>query len=98
MTVSGALDFDAKTVNVSGKLTRNGQPVPDGTNRGNLTFVEKSGSSRSMPSFKDTGDTTYQGEVFAGSYSIFYNPSYYCSTMSPLPCQTALLVGCPAAK
>ena len=98
LTVSGALDFDAKTVNVSGKLTRNGQPVPDSTNRGNLTFVEKSGSSRSMPSFKDTGDATYQGEVFAGSYSIFYNPSYYCSTMSPLPCQTALLVGCPAVK
>ncbi len=98
LTVSGALDFDAKTVQVSGKLTKNGQVMPDSTNRGNLTFVEKGGSSRSMPSFKDTGEATYQGELFAGAYSIFYNPSYYCSSSSTMPCQTNLLVGCPSAE
>lgn len=98
LTVSGALDFDAKTVNVSGKLTKNGAAIADSTYRGSLTFTEKSGSSRTMPSFKDTGEATYQGDLFAGSYSIFYNPSYNCSMTSPLPCQTTLLVGCPAAK
>ena len=98
LTVSGALDFDAKTVQVSGKLTKNGAAIPDSTNRGNVTFVEKGGSSRSMPSFKDAGEATYQGELFAGAYSVFYNPSYYCSTSSPMPCQTNLLVGCPSAE
>ncbi len=98
LTVSGALDFDAKTVSVSGKLTKNGAAIGDNPNRGSLTFTEKSGSSRTMPSFKDTGEATYQGELFAGAYSIYYNPSYYCSAMSPLPCQTTLLVGCPTAK
>ncbi|HMY56800.1 MAG TPA: hypothetical protein PK472_01020, partial [Pseudomonadota bacterium] len=84
--------------NVSGKLTKNGAAIADSTYRGSLTFTEKSGSSRTMPSFKDTGEATYQGDLFAGSYSIFYNPSYNCSMTSPLPCQTTLLVGCPAAK
>ncbi|MBL8634795.1 MAG: hypothetical protein JNM40_16340 [Myxococcales bacterium] len=98
LTVSGALDFDAKTVQVSGKLTKNGQVMPDGTNRGSVTFVEKGGSSRAMPSFKDSGEATYQGELFAGAYSIFYNPSYYCSTMTTMPCQTNLLVGCPSGE
>ena len=95
---SGSLDFDAKTVQVSGKLTRDGSAIPDSANRGNLSFTEKGGSTRSMPSFKDSGEATYQGELFAGYYSVFYNPSYYCSTSSPLPCQTTLLVGCPAGK
>ena len=98
VTTSGALDFDLKTINVSGKLTKNGAAIPDSTNRGNVTFVEKGGSSRSMPSFKDAGEATYQGELFAGAYSVFYNPSYYCSTSSPMPCQTNLLVGCPSAE
>ena len=44
-----------------------------------------------MPSFKDMGDATYQGELWAGNYDVNYLPSYYCSTSSPLPCQSAQL-------
>ena len=96
LSVSGSIDFDAKTVSLSGKLTKNGQKVPDGGNRGLLRFTEKSGNSRSMPSFAESGEATYQGELFAGEYSIFYVSSYSCNSSSPMPCQTALLVGCPA--
>jgi len=96
LTVSGALDFDAKTVNVSGKLTKNGATIPSATNRGSVSFIEKNGSSRNMPSFGDNGDATYQAEMFAGAYSVVYNPSSYCSASTPLPCQSTLLVGCPA--
>ena len=45
-----------------------------------------------------SSNVDYYGELFAGYYSVFYNPSYYCSTSSPLPCQSTLLVGCPAGK
>ena len=35
--------------------------------RGSLLFVLAGGGRRDMPSFKDSGEATYQGEVFAGS-------------------------------
>ena len=91
LTTSGALDFDVKTVQLSGRVTKNSQTVPDGTNRGSLTFGFKDGGAVTMPSFKDTGEATYQGEVFAGSYDVTYQPSYYCSTSTVLPCQSATL-------
>ena len=63
------------------------ETVPSGSNRGSLTFEQSDGNAITMPAFKDTGEATYQGEVFSGTYDITYAPSYYCSTGGPIPCQ-----------
>ena len=50
-------------------VTKNGSRVPDDTmDRGSLLFVLAGGGRRDMPSFKDSGEATYQGEVFAGRW------------------------------
>jgi uncharacterized Zn-binding protein involved in type VI secretion len=95
---SGALDLDAKVARVSGRLTRNGAAVPDGEYRGYLIFSLDGGGSRSMSPFSDTGAATYQGEVFAGSYDVRYQPSGSCRSSGPLPCQPMLIKGCPMTE
>ncbi len=88
---TGAYDVAFKTVQISGRLTKNGATLPDGINRGSLLFVAKRGGSRAMPAFTATGEATYAGEVFAGTYDISYQPSIYCKTGEALPCQQVLL-------
>ena len=91
LQTTGAYDVAFKTVQLSGRLTKNGATLPDGTNRGSLLFVAKRGGSRAMPAFATTGEATYTGEVFAGTYDISYQPSVYCKTGEALPCQQVLL-------
>ncbi len=97
ISTNGTLDLDLKIVAVSGRVTKNGKAVPEGSYRGALGFAIEKGSERRMPSLPASGEASYQGEIFAGSYDIRYLHSSSCSEGGPLPCQTLLLAGCPAA-
>ncbi|MCS6914897.1 MAG: hypothetical protein NZ890_16885 [Myxococcota bacterium] len=89
----GTLDLDAKVVRVSGRLTKNGAAVPSvGRERGRLVFALQGGGSRMMPPFGLTGEAQYEGEVFAGTYEVRYEPPAGCGgTGDALPCQQVVL-------
>jgi hypothetical protein len=80
VAVSGAeaaLDVDVTTVLVVGRITSDGEPLPDdpeGGERGTLLFVgpgaEVGWPVRSLP---PRGDVTYEARVLAGLYDIVYD-------------------------
>ena len=81
---------------LSGRVTKNGAAVPGGSgSRGAISLNLVEGGERRMPALSATGEATYKGELFAGSYDIFYQPPSSCSEAGPLPCQSLLVAGCP---
>jgi uncharacterized Zn-binding protein involved in type VI secretion len=43
-----------------------------------------------MPGFKSSGPGTYSGNLFAGTYDVYYRYSSYCDHGDPIPCQDHL--------
>ena len=88
---SGALDLDLKSVQVTGTVTVNGQPMPAASGvRGALSF-SPSGSAESPTgftagSFVSTGAAHYAASLMPGTYDLTYvaNPSL-CHPGSALP-------------
>jgi hypothetical protein len=80
-------------------LTKNGSAVPNTTasHRGRIEFVDPQADYLAAPRFAPSGEATYQTEIVAGSYDIYYAP--LCNApedLAPLPCHTSrvLIIGC----
>ncbi|MCB9556486.1 MAG: hypothetical protein H6707_10315 [Deltaproteobacteria bacterium] len=91
ITANGALDLDLKVVTVSGKVTKNGQAIPAATqynHRGRLEFVDKYGVTLPVKRFGPSGDATYQIDLIADTYDVYYNSlaGSNCEDTLPLPC------------
>ncbi len=88
LTTDATLDVDLKTAKVMGQLTKNGASLAsDNLSRGAIEFRSDRGSLFDLPGLSPAGDATYSGEIFQGTYSIFYRPDRLCKGGGALPCQ-----------
>ncbi len=69
VSASGNLDFNLSVIQLSGKVTRGGQPLPLSSSRGTLTFA-LSGSKGLTVELPATGEATYATKLFAGQYRV----------------------------
>lgn len=94
LVTSGALDVDLKSLQVSGTVTLNGQPMPDATReRGRILFTAtKTGASVSA-SLKSSGPATYALVLAPGTYSVRFvgNGALCGSASNTIPCIDGVL-------
>jgi hypothetical protein len=70
------LNYDVRSVTISGTLTAGGAPIPDSpslTSRGTLTFTDQTTSATVSTTLAPTGPATYSVQLFPGTYSILFS-------------------------
>ncbi len=71
LTDDRMLDYDARTIRVSGVVTEAGLPLEDATSeRGRLVFTGTAGSMPVETTLGSVGPATYDLRVFAGAYDV----------------------------
>ena len=90
LTASGALNIDIPAVQVQGRVTVNGDEMPNfSENRGALLFTMQNGGSVESKDFDQSGDFTYIMTLIKGNYDIsLAGNSRLCWADSPsaIPC------------
>jgi hypothetical protein len=98
LTVDGVFDVDIPVVLVSGLVTVEGSPPPEGaTDRGQLTVVNGEGQHWQSPSVGATGAMDYQARLLPGIFDVAYEPEpTLCTDMvgPGLPCTRQLFDHC----
>jgi len=76
------LDIDLETYNVSGKITLNGQTMPNNTleynedeARGSIIFRNTESNDSYYISIGANGEATYSIKLFKGTYDVSFNPN-----------------------
>ncbi|WP_394841469.1 hypothetical protein LZC95_30895 [Pendulispora brunnea] len=84
----GVLDFDVKTVKVTGTVTLNGKPIPAGAT-GLVRFVERTAGLTYSFGLK----SSFQAVLAPGEYDVRFEPQTECtgSTPSAVPCIAGLV-------
>ncbi len=85
LTSSGSLDFDLKTITLSGKVTLAGGTAPAGNPRGTLSFALAGTKKVVSVDLPTSGAATYSVQLFAGTYTIRYDKAADCRAAA-MPC------------
>jgi hypothetical protein len=89
---SGALDLDIQAVSVTGAITLNGQPLPEGVPRGQILFVAGAGQP-ARGAINASGAGKYGTSLAPGTYDVVYVPMQSCASgSSMLPCNGGILM------
>jgi hypothetical protein len=93
------LDYDLRSVTVTGTLTLAGAQIPDSptlTTRGTISFTDLVTSNSLSYDVSPTGAATYTFQLFPGSYSVFFSTPANANLKGlPPGASTVLDIGCP---
>ncbi len=88
---AGVLDLDLKVVNVTGKLTLNGAPLPE-EGYPTVTFgLPGKASSSALHTVDVATDATFATRLLAGTYDVGYGGASCTDETMPLPCNAGTL-------
>ncbi|MBL8914081.1 MAG: hypothetical protein JNM17_25480 [Archangium sp.] len=89
ITASGTLDFDLRSVRVTGGVTMNASTVPMASgDRGALSFGLQRGGSARTRAFGPSGAPTYALHLLSGTYDVDYEGRGACAMGWPVPCNS----------
>lgn len=92
ITASGTLDFNLRSVRVTGGVTMNGTQLPiANADRGALSFGLQGGGSARTRAFGLSGATTYVLHLLSGTYDVDYEGRGDCAMSWPVPCNSGLI-------
>lgn len=97
VTASGVLDLDLPAVQLSGRLTQDGSPLPESQGRGRLEFERVGAEDAQSPVLSMNAAASYSLWLLKGSYVIRWRAaSGACDgrTAPQLACTGATLKGC----